>query len=86
MRKSKYQELMAICYQIAGAIILLEGDERKADIAKDEELLLNTLSRPEGHGAKILLNYDGPYHDVRDAALEAEKCGDPECWCRNEIP
>lgn len=64
--------LLAICYQIAGSILLcptLGGDTNDKEI----ELLLNTLSRPDGSGAEILLKHKGPFQEVTTAALEAEK-------------
>ena len=71
MKKSDYQRLMAICYQIAGSICLLP--EHSSD--DEVELLLNTLSNPEGAGARLLLeNSDNhkSFQEVTLRCIEAE--------------
>jgi hypothetical protein len=67
--ENKYEQILALCYQIAGNVVF----DREHDITKDEELLLNTLSRPDGPGTTILLSHTGPYQKVIDLALNAEK-------------
>lgn len=69
IEEDKALQLFAICYQIAGTVCLADGEITD----KDEELLLNTLAHPNGPGAMILLSNEGPYQEVMDAALLAEK-------------
>ena len=61
--------LFAICYQIAGSCLLCPDQNKEKEI----ELLLNTLARPEGPGAFILLRKERGFQEVTDAALEAER-------------
>lgn len=69
-KEERYARLMAICYVIAGTIE--DSIETGKNIDADLELLLNTLSRPDGPGADILLRNDGAYQDFMLEAILAE--------------
>lgn len=65
----RLRSLLGICYQIAGSALLCPDENHD----KEAELLLNTLARPDGPGATILLAKTGPFQEVTDSALEAER-------------
>ena len=67
----EYEKLFAICYQIAGSILLSESEYEEKE--QDIKLLLNTLSRPNGQGATVLLANNKPYQDVTEEALKHER-------------
>jgi len=74
---SDASELFAICYQISGSILLDEEVSKAIEecgLSDEMELLLNTLSRPEGPGAEYLVeNHNGPYQIYIDKALMLER-------------
>ena len=69
VKLNELEMIFAICYQIAGSVVMAEDNENVDD---DGTLLLNTLARPHGLGARALIENDGPYQSTMKKAIILE--------------